>query len=283
MVVWPNNTRQILKSVAVNKTLVLNPEQAVAYTKTLPVVQSMFQEVFIPSLKIPHQENNYDDYAQQVLLPHKMSQFGPALAVADVNSDGLEDLYIGGASGIPAQLLLQGNNGQFVTSNTNLLEKEKPYEDVDALFVDLNGDGALDLYVVSGGNEYPANDFHYTDRVYLNDGDGNFSKGAIVGLARTSGSVVKAIDIDADGDQDLFVAGRHVPHQYPSPATSMLLINEGGQLVNKTESVAPEFKHLGMVTDALWTDYDSDGDPDLMLLGEWMPLTIFNNNGRPAF
>jgi len=279
MVVWPNNAREIIKSVMVNKTLILSPEQAVVNTKNPSEAQPMFNEVFLPSLKISHQENSYDDYAQQVLLPHKMSQFGPALAVADVNSDGLEDLYIGGASGKPAQLLLQNENGQFDTSNTNLLEKEKPYEDVDALFVDLNGDGAPDLFVVSGGNEYPANDFHYTDRVYLNDGAGNFSKGAIVGLARTSGSVVRAIDIDADGDQDLFVAGRHVPHQYPSPATSMLLINESGQLVNKTESVAPEFKHLGMVTDALWTDYDSDGDSDLMLLGEWMPLTIFNNNG----
>ena len=277
VVVWPNNKRQILKNVAVNRTIALSPENAIDIDNTPAVTRPMFQEVFLPSLEIIHKENSFDDYEKQVLLPHKMSQFGPALAVADVNSDGLEDLYIGGASGIPAQILIQDKKGQFSPSNTTLLDKEKPYEDVDALFVDLNGDAALDLYVVSGGNEYPSNDFHYSDRVYLNDGRGNFTKGAIMGLARTSGSVVKAEDVDADGDMDLFVAGRHVPHQYPSPATSMLLINEGGQLVNKTESFAPEFKHLGMVTDALWTDYDADGDPDLMLSGEWMPLTIFNN------
>jgi hypothetical protein len=263
--------------VAVNKTLSLSPENAKDLVEITNVPRPIFEEVSINSLQITHRENNFDDYEKQVLLPHKMSQFGPALAVADVNSDGLEDLYIGGASGIPAQILIQDKKGQFSPSNITLLDKEKPYEDVDALFVDLNGDAALDLYVVSGGNEYPSNDFHYSDRVYLNDGRGNFTKGAIMGLARTSGSVVKAEDVDADGDMDLFVAGRHVPHQYPSPATSMLLINEGGQLVNKTESFAPEFKHLGMVTDALWTDYDADGDPDLMLSGEWMPLTIFNN------
>ncbi len=277
VVVWPNNKRHILKNVAVNKTLSLSPENATDLAEITNVPRPIFEEVSINSLQITHRENNFDDYEKQVLLPHKMSQFGPALAVADVNSDGLEDLYIGGASGIPAQILIQDKKGQFSPSNTTLLDKEKPYEDVDALFVDLNGDAALDLYVVSGGNEYPSNDFHYSDRVYLNDGRGNFTKGAIMGLARTSGSIVKAEDVDADGDMDLFVAGRHVPHQYPSPATSMLLINEGGQLVNKTESFAPEFKHLGMVTDALWTDYDSDGDPDLMLSGEWMPLTIFNN------
>jgi len=277
VVVWPNNKRHILKNVAVNKTLSLSPENAKDLVEITNVPRPIFEEVSINSLQITHRENNFDDYEKQVLLPHKMSQFGPALAVADVNSDGLEDLYIGGASGIPAQILIQDKKGQFSPSNTTLLDKEKPYEDVDALFVDLNGDAALDLYVVSGGNEYPSNDFHYSDRVYLNDGRGNFTKGAIMGLARTSGSVVKAEDVDADGDMDLFVAGRHVPHQYPSPATSMLLINEGGQLVNKTESFAPEFKHLGMVTDALWTDYDADGDPDLMLSGEWMPLTIFNN------
>ena len=277
VVVWPNNRRHILKNVAVNKTLSLSPENATDLAEITNVPRPIFEEVSINSLQITHRENNFDDYEKQVLLPHKMSQFGPALAVADVNSDGLEDLYIGGASGIPAQILIQDKKGQFSPSNTILLDKEKPYEDVDALFVDLNGDAALDLYVVSGGNEYPSNDFHYSDRVYLNDGRGNFTKGAIMGLARTSGSVVKAEDVDADGDMDLFVAGRHVPHQYPSPATSMLLINEGGQLVNKTESFAPEFKHLGMVTDALWTDYDADGDPDLMLSGEWMPLTIFNN------
>lgn len=277
VVVWPNNKRHILKNVAVNKTLSLSPENATDLAEITNVPRPIFEEVSINSLQITHRENNFDDYEKQVLLPHKMSQFGPALAVADVNSDGLEDLYIGGASGIPAQILIQDKKGQFSPSNTTLLDKEKPYEDVDALFVDLNGDAALDLYVVSGGNEYPSNDFHYSDRVYLNDGRGNFTKGAIMGLARTSGSIVKAEDVDADGDMDLFVAGRHVPHQYPSPATSMLLINEGGQLVNKTESFAPEFKHLGMVTDALWTDYDADGDPDLMLSGEWMPLTIFNN------
>jgi hypothetical protein len=275
---WPNGRSQTLFNIKANQSLVLNQKEAKTTLQDKKNPNFLFQETSHPSLSYLHRENDFDDYDVQVLLPHKMSQMGPALAKADVNGDGLEDLYLGGAANQPAQLLLQQEDGSFIASNTALLSKESPYEDVDALFVDINGDQALDLYVVSGGNAYPANDFHYADRVYLNNGQGTFTKGAIMGLARTSGSVVRAADIDADGDLDLYVGGRHVPHQYPSPATSMILLNNSGQLENATEKLAPEFKHIGMVTDAVWTDYDQDGDSDLMMLGEWMPLTLFDNH-----
>ncbi|MCH1453816.1 MAG: VCBS repeat-containing protein, partial [Flavobacteriaceae bacterium] len=136
---------------------------------------------------------------------------GPALAKGDVNNDGLDDVYLGGATGHSAHLYIQNIDGSFSSSNMSFWEKESPYEDVDALFVDINNDGYQDLFVVSGGNEYPVNDLHYVDRLYLNDGKGNFIKGAIINVNRDSGSIVKASDYDNDGDMDLFVGGRHVP------------------------------------------------------------------------
>ncbi|OQD43118.1 hypothetical protein BUL40_08505 [Croceivirga radicis] len=281
VVVWPNATTTKLNKIKANQVLSLEMTEA---KQNIGMVESdtkarYFLDVTDSNvLDITHQENEFDDYAHQVLLPHKMSQFGPAMAKGDVNGDGLEDLFFGGATGFEAKLMLQLENGNFTVVNSEFWAKEKAYEDVDATFVDINQDGFLDLYVVSGGNEYPVNAFHYTDRLYLNDGMGNFSKGAIQNIGRDSGSIVKAADFDADGDIDLFVGGRLWPQQYPMPASSMLLVNVDGQLVNQTKEIAPGLENIGMVTDATWADYDSDGDLDLILVGEWMPITILNND-----
>lgn len=281
-VLWPNGTKTLLYNVKANSVLELSMDEGKPYTiKDKEKVPIFSDGSEIVGLQYQHEENKFDDYDIQVLLPHKMSQFGPSLAKGDVNGDGLDDVFVGGATGFPASLFVQQSNGNFIKSDEILWDKEKPFEDVDALFVDINGDGHLDLYVVSGGNEYPVNDFRYVDRLYMNDGKGNFSKAAIPNIGRDSGSVVKASDYDMDGDIDLFVGGRLWPHQYPLPASSMLLQNNNGQLVNVTKQVAPELENLGMVTDAVWSDYDADGDLDLTLVGEWMPITIFNNeNGR---
>lgn len=281
-IVWPNNTKSIQKNIKANQLLQFKMNQGVSYEKLEHHKTKHFQETTSSfPIKHTHIENEFDDYEYQVLLPHKLSQFGPALAAADVNGDGLEDVYVGGATGNSGALYLQGQSGEFTLANEQLWQKEAPYEDVDAVFMDINQDGYKDLFVVSGGNKYPANDPHYADRLYINDGSGNFSKGAILNAFKISGSKVVAEDYDNDGDYDLFVGGRHLPHQYPKPTASSILQNDNGQLINVTDRLAPELLDIGMVTDAIWSDYDKDGDKDLILSGEWMPITIFNNqDGR---
>ncbi len=277
-VVWPNGNRTVMYDVAANQTLELvnTPTDNTLEKNRKGHTTTYFEEVTgtFP-VKHNHRENEFDDFQYQVLMPHKMSRFGPAMAVADVNNDGLDDLFIGAATGYSAVLYLQDINGGFSKGSGELWEGEDDYEDVDALFVDIDNDGYKDLYVVSGGNEYAPNDLHYVDRVYLNDGNGGFSKGAVVGVGRMSGSKVVAGDYDQDGDMDLFVGGRHMPHHYPLPASSMVLVNDNGQLINKTDAIAPGLENLGMVTDAVWDDYDSDGDIDLIVVGEWMAITVF--------
>jgi len=279
-VLWPNGTTTIQKNIASNQVLQLAMNEATYGRRPSlqPSTPALFQEATSSfTASFTHKENNFDDFEKQILLPHKMSQFGAAVAVGDINNDGLEDIYAGGAAGQSPTLFLQTTTGIFEPTDELFWNKEKAYEDMDAIFVDINGDGLKDLYVVSGGNEHPKNDFHYTDRLYLNNGSGSFKKGAILNGDRVSGSVVKAADYDNDGDLDLFVGGRHVPHQYPNPTSSALLVNDNGQLKNLTKDLAGELQGIGMVTDAIWSDYDNDKDLDLILTGEWMAITVFKN------
>ena len=279
-VLWPNGNITSKKNIQTNQILKISSSDS---KKITPKTEESSKYLFADRTssfpaKFNHIENSFDDFEKQILLPHKLSQFGPALTAGDINNDGLDDFYIGGAANQSPSLFVQEQNGSFKEIETAFWKKEAAYEDIDALFVDINNDGLTDLYVVSGGNEYLKNDFHYTDRIYLNQGNGIFKKGAILNSARISGSTVKAADYDSDGDLDLFIGARHTPQQYPNPASSMLLINDNGQLSNKTESLSPQLLNLGMVTDAIWSDYDNDSDLDLIVVGEWMPLTIFENN-----
>jgi len=206
------------------------------------------------------------------------------MAKGDVNGDKLDDIYVGGGSGLPGVLYLQQKNGQYQQKTTAAFETDKNSEDADAIIEDLNGDGFPDLYVASGGfNNYTADDPLLQDRLYINDGKGNFSKATdALPAMHSSKACVRAADVNGDGRQDLFVGGRAVPGRYPETPVSYLLINDGkGHFTNQVASMAAGLQNIGMVTDAAWIDLNADNKKDLVLVGEWMPVSVFINvNGK---
>ncbi len=284
-VVWPDGSVSKIKDVKANQNLVINFSSEKQSKAQVVKDQITFKTVNLDSLQIDfkHQENKYNDYFFEPLLPHKTSMMGSGAAVSDVNGDGLEDFYIGGASKQLGELYIQNSEGKFRKSNVDTWKLDADKEDIGALFFDADNDGDKDLYVVSGGNEQLAiNDSTFQDRLYLNDGKGNFTKGAQnLPKINTSGGRVKAGDYDADGDLDLFVTGRLVVGKYPWPAKSYILKNENGIFRDVTSQLAPEFEELGMITDANWTDFDGNGTLDLMIVGEWTPILFYSNiNGE---
>ena len=228
-------------------------------------------------VQFKHDENIFDDYKTQVLLPHKMSTFGPCLTTGDINGDGLEDFYIGGPVQEPGRLFVQIPDGTFEILDNVIFHADKIYEDVSAVFFDFDKDGDLDLYVVSGGNEFRPGSNAYQDRLYINDGAGVFTRGLLPEMI-FSGSKVIPCDFDQDGDIDLLITGRHIPWAYPEPATSTLLVNHDGVFQDQTEELAPDLIDIGMINDASWFDYDGDGWQDLMLVGEWTPIILLRND-----
>ncbi len=282
-VVWPDKKTEILNNIPANQHLVLDYNnaktiEAETFNEDLKIFLTMAADSV--GLKHRHEENIYDDFEDEILLPHKTSMFGPGIAVGDLNGNGLEDLFIGGATGFPAGIYFQTSKG-FEKQEIAEISKDEKYEDLGVLIFDADNDGDNDIYVVSGGNEFDADSEWLQDRLYINE-NGNFTRSAnALPEMITSGSRVYAADYDKDGDLDLFVGGRLVPGSYPSPADSYLLENrsENGkaQFVDVTSEIAPDFKDLGMVTSAIWTDFDQDGWQDLIISGEWMPIKVFRN------
>lgn len=228
-----------------------------------------------------HRENDFVDFDRERLIPRLVSTDGPGVAVADVNGDGLDDLWIGGAKGQPGSLQIQRRDGTFSSGSGSAFDADSVSEDVGALFFDANGDRAPDLYVVSGGNEFSDGAPALQDRLYLNDRRGGFAKAAGALPDETlAGSKVAAADYDGDGDQDLFVGGRVVPWKYGRKPRQMLLVNDGrGRFSDATDKLAPALQQTGMVTDAVWTDVTGDGRADLVVVGDWMPVTVYKNEG----
>jgi enediyne biosynthesis protein E4 len=282
-VVWAGNFTQIISKPKTNQTLTLDIKNAQKRPFVKKQNPSLNAEIKLTP-EFTHTENDFVDFDQDRLLYHMLSQQGPALATGDLNNDGLDDFYIGGAKDQSGAIYLQTANG-FNEVNAEAFAEDKKFEDVDAKFFDADNDGDLDLYVVSGGVEYPAQSAGYQDRLYLNQGSKNQPKLVYVESALPeigiSGACVEVADFDDDKDLDLFVGGRVVPGKYGTTPNSILLENDGkGKFRDVTSEKASQLKNIGMVTDALWFDYDEDGALDLILVGEWMPITIFKNRGE---
>ncbi|MDT7830094.1 VCBS repeat-containing protein [Pricia sp. S334] len=283
-IIWPDSKIQHIIKVQANQTITLKQKDAEEPGKEIEKeTPTYFTNISKDSL-IPyvHHENNYIDFKREQLLPHKLSTQGPTIVKGDVNGDGLEDLFMGGAKEQSGELWIQTRTGGFEKANA-MFDQDAGSEDTGALFLDADNDGDLDLYVVSGGNEFDPDSPELQDRLYLNDGRGKFIK-ATTSLPSmlSSGSCAAAGDYDNDGDLDLYVGGRLVPGQYPNAPRSYLLENDGnGNFKDITASVNKDLVKPGMVTDAIWTDFNGDGQTDLMLVGEFMAVRIFkNSDGR---
>ncbi len=285
VVTWGDGKQQVLKNVSTNQLLKISYKNARSFDKESVLVQNYLFEDKTNDLGIDylHFENPSNDFADEVLLPHMYSKNGPGLAVGDVDGDGLDDFYVGGAKGYSGVLFKQNSDGSFQRSDYYPGKQDALYEDMGALFFDADADRDLDLYVVSGGNENKKGSALLLDRLYLNDGSGKLTRSKeALPMITGSGSRVKAADFDDDGDLDLFVGGKVVPKRYPLPAKSYILRNDTDASVSFTDvtsEVAPYLEAVGLVTDAVWTDFNQDDLVDLVIVGEWLPITFLENNG----
>ncbi|GGA90652.1 VCBS repeat-containing protein [Puia dinghuensis] len=283
LVVWPDQKYQLLRHVQPDRQLVLRQVDAVsdfAYRDFFPARKPVMRDI---SDRIHtgwrHKEDPFIDFKTHYLIPHMESTRGPRLAVADVNKDGLDDIFVCGARGQPGVLLVQTKEGNFVPVDTAVFSRNAASEGVDAVFVDVNGDGYPDLYVVSGGNEYANGDPALADHLYLNDGKGHFSEsvGALPAIL-TNKSCVAVADVNGDGSPDLFVGGLADADRYGYPVSSHLLVNDGRGKFREADRAVIDLKGIGMVTSGVFADINHDGWPDLVVAGEWMPLKLFINH-----
>ncbi len=281
---WPDGQCSVLYNIEANQFLTLNQADALACPAIPASIKSyLLQKSDAPKgLSFEHRENDFNDFLKEALLFHMHSNEGPRMAVGDVNNDALDDLYICGARGSTGVLYIQREKGDFVSSNSSLFEAESNSEETDCTLFDADGDGDMDLYVACGGNELTSSSSALTDRLYLNNGKGVFTKSEqILPAGRyESSSCVKASDYDGDGDMDLFVGIRLRPFLYGVPVNGYLLENDGkGNFTNISDEKAPGLKELGMITDMAWVDVDKDKDPDMLIVGQWMPVKLFINEG----
>ncbi len=283
LIIWPNQKYQLLKNVSVNKQLLVKQSDATT---------DFNYELFFPKRKEylenittqvnggwKHQEDNFNDFNNQYLLPHQESSRGPKLAVADINKDGLDDFFVCGAKDQPGCLMIQTKEGKFINSDTAVFTKNKASEGVDAVFFDANNDGFPDLYVVTGGNEYEDGNTNLADHLYINDGKGHFKEsGNTLPSILVNKSCVSVADVNKDGNADIFIGGSSAANKYGYDQPSYLLLNDGKGNFKRADESVISLKETGIVTASSFADINNDGWTDLVVAGEWMPVKIFINH-----
>lgn len=283
-IIFPGQKKTVLTNVAANQELTLYETDAKPIVNTTSAsTTTVFKEVSKqPGYRIVQTENEFIDFKREPLIPYRCSRKGPYFAKADVNGDKQEDLFIGGAAGFEGKLMMQNATGGFTEKKQAAFAADKKAEDMGAVFFDADADGDMDLYVVSGGAEFAAGNVIYQDRLYLNDGKGNFTRSVKALPAEGfNGSCVTILDFDADGDNDLFVGGHVMPGVFPKPDRCMLLQNNKGVFTDVTSRYAKELLKPGIVNQAAWADVNGDGKNELTISGEWMPVKIFSyQNGQ---
>ena len=283
IVVWPKGKKSVFASVKTDQLLTIEQKNSATIASQNIAQAKLFQLIKDKAgINFIHHENDFIDFKNEVLIPYQYSKNGPALAKGDVNGDSLEDVFLGGAIGQEGVLYLQTAEGKFVESSSQPWKADKESEDVNALFFDADKDGDLDLYVVSGGNEYEAGSPEYADRLYLNEGAGIFTslKTALPQMLNSKQAIASG-DFDKDGDLDLFVGGSCAPGSFPLSGRSYLLRNDSRDrqilFTDVTETMNKDLLNPGMVVVANWTDVNKDGYPELVIAGDWMPIKMYNN------
>jgi len=280
---WPNGkVQKMSQNIVANTSITVNYDNINFSNITAKIASKTIFTSVKDTIPFDHIEEATNDFKTQPLMPNMLSYSGPHIIKGDINQDDLPDLFICGAKGQSGQFLMQQPDGEFFTYSQEDLDKDSASEDVDALFFDADNDGDLDLYVVSGGYAFGENDPALQDRLYINTNSVFERKGNALPIETSSGSCVKAVDIDGDGDLDLFIGGRVVPGRYPETPENRILINDGkGIFTNETVTIAPALQYIGMITDALWYDINKDGVAELIVCGEWMKISCFEKiNGK---